>query len=115
MEKPLFWLGSSRSDIRAFPVRARRAAGFQLLRIQQGLEPTDWKPVTSAGAGVREIRVQVGTAHRVFYVARFSEGVYVLHAFEKRTRKTAKKDIELARERYKDLLERRRKEDHGKG
>ena len=86
-----------------------------MLRIQQGLEPTDWKPVTSAGAGVREIRVQVGTAHRVFYLARFSEGVYVLHAFEKRTRKTAKKDIELARERYKDLLERRRKEDHGKG
>ena len=115
MEKTLFWLGSSRSDIRTFPVRARRAAGFQLLRIQQGLEPIDWKPMASVGAGVREIRVQVGTAHRVFYVARFSEGVYVLHAFEKRSRKTAKRDIELARERYKELLERRRKEDHAKG
>jgi len=57
----------------------------------------------------------VGTAHRIFYVARFSEGVYVLHAFEKRTRKTAKKDIELARERYKDLVERRRKGNHAKG
>ena len=115
MEKPLFWLGSSRSDIRAFPVRARRAAGFQLLRVQQGLEPTDWKPVAGVGAAVREIRVQVGTAHRVFYVARFSEGVYVLHAFEKRTRKTGKRDTELARERYKHLLERRRREDHAKG
>jgi len=115
VEKTLFWLGSSRSDIRTFPVRARRAAGFQLLRIQQGLEPIDWKPMASVGAGVREIRVQVGTAHRVFYVARFSEGVYVLHAFEKRSRKTAKRDIELARERYKELLERRRKEDHAKG
>jgi phage-related protein len=71
--------------------------------------------VASVGAGVREIRIQVGTAHRVFYVARFAEGVYVLHAFEKRTRKTAKGDIELARERYKDLLQRRRREDHAKG
>jgi phage-related protein len=115
VDKPLFWLGSSRSDIRGFPVRARKAAGFQLLRVQQGLDPTDWKPVASVGAGVREIRVQVGTAHRVFYVARFSEGVYVLHAFEKRARRTAKKDIELARERYRDLLERRRREDHAKG
>jgi phage-related protein len=70
--------------------------------------------MASVGAGVREIRVQVGTAHRIFYVARFSEGVYVLHAFEKRTRKTAKKDIELARERYKDLVERRRKGNHAK-
>ena len=86
-----------------------------MLRIQQGLEPNDWKPIASVGAGVREIRVQVGTAYRVFYVARFSEGVYVLHAFEKRTRKTGKRDIELARARYKDLLERRRKEDHAKG
>jgi phage-related protein len=90
MEKPLFWLGSSRSDIRAFPVRARRAAGFQLLWVPQGLDPADWKPMASVGAGVREVRVQVGTAHRIFYVARFSEGVFVLHAFEKRTRKTAK-------------------------
>ena len=115
MEKPLFWLGSSRSDIRAFPVRARRAAGFQLLRVQQGLEPTDWKPLVSVGAGVREIRIQVGTAHRVFYVARFAEGIYVLHAFEKRTRKTAKSDIALARGRFRDLLERRRKDDDAKG
>jgi phage-related protein len=115
VEKPLFWLGSSRGDIRAFPVRARRAAGYQLLRVQQGLDPTDWKPVASVGAGVREIRIQVGTAHRIFYVARFAEGVYVLHAFEKRTRRTAKKDIELARTRFRDLLERRRKDDDAKG
>ena len=115
MEKALFWLGSSRSDIRAFPVRARRAAGFQLLRVQQGLEPTDWKPLASVGAGAREIRIQVGTAHRVFYVARFAGGIYVLHAFEKRTRKTAKSDIELARRRFRDLLERRRKDDDAKG
>jgi phage-related protein len=67
------------------------------------------------GAGVREIRIQGGAAHRVFYVARFSEGVYVLHAFEKRTRKTGKRNIELSRERYRDLIERRRREGHAKG
>jgi phage-related protein len=53
--------------------------------------------------------------HRVFSVARFAEGVDVLHAFQKRMRKTAKADIELARGRFRDLLERRRKDDDAKG
>ena len=70
----------------------------------------------SVGAGVREIRIRVGTAHRVFYVARFAEAIYVLHAFEKRSRKTAKRDLNIARERYRDLVATRRKEGaHGKG
>ena len=64
--------------------------------------------MTTVGSGVREIRIQAGTAHRVFYVARFAEAVYVLHAFEKRTRKTAKRDLEVARERYRDLVKRRK-------
>jgi phage-related protein len=85
MDKPLRWLASSRRDIRAFPPAARRIAGLQLLRVQQGMEPTDWKPMTGVGAGVREIRVHTETEHRVCYVARFAEGIYVLHAFEKRT------------------------------
>ena len=114
MDKPLVWLGSSRRDIRAFPSSARRIAGFQLLRVQQGLQPTDWKPMRTIGPGVQEIRVHTDTEHRVCYVARFIEGVYVLHAFEKRTRKTAARDLELARARYRELLEQRRKEGHGK-
>ena len=65
------------------------------------------------GTGVQEIRVHSGTEHRVFYVARFAEGVYVLHAFEKRTRKTPKRNIEVAQNRYRDLLKTRRKEEHG--
>ena len=115
MEKPLFWVGSSRTDVRAFPVRARRTAGYQLLRVQQGLEPSDWKPMATVGPGVREIRIQAGTAYRVFYIARFAEGVYVLHAFEKRTRKTTRKDLDVGRTRYRDLLELRRKEGRAKG
>jgi len=115
MDKRLLWLGSSRRDIRTFPATARRMAGFQLLRVQQGLEPNDWKPMASIGSGVQELRIHTDTEHRVCFVARFSEGVYVLHAFEKRTRKTSAKDIERARTRYRELLELRRREGHGKG
>jgi phage-related protein len=114
MDKPLLWLGSSRRDIRAFPSAVRKIAGFQLLRVQQGLQPNDWKPMTAIGPGVQEIRIHTETEHRVLYLARFVEGIYVLHAFEKRTQKTTVRDLQLARARYRDLLERRRNESHGK-
>ena len=63
--------------------------------------------MTSVGPGVREIRIQTARAHRVFYVATFEEAVYVLHAFEKRTRKTPPHDVKLAGDRFRDLLEKR--------
>ena len=106
-EKPLVWLGSARRDLRAFPSDARRRSGFQLRKVQQGLDPDDWKPMTSVGVGVREIRIQTELAHRVFCLATFDEAVYVLHAFEKKTRKTPQPDVALARERYRALLKRR--------
>ena len=107
-DKLLFWLGSSRADLRASPADARRVAGFQLRRVQQGLEPNDWKPMPGIGSGVQEIRVRTGREHRIFYVAKFAEGVYVLHAFERQTRRTAKHDLQLARDRFRTLLIRRR-------
>ncbi|MGH7928646.1 MAG: type II toxin-antitoxin system RelE/ParE family toxin [Candidatus Binatia bacterium] len=107
-DKPLVWLGSSRSDLRAFPDNARRVAGFQLRRVQRGLEPNDWKPMPAVGPGVREIRIHTELEQRVFYVARFTEGVYVLHVFEKRTRKTPKREVELARDRFRNLLLKRK-------
>ena len=103
-DKPLVWVGSSRADLRAFPAPARRVAGYQLRRIQQGLDPNDWKPLPGVGPGVREIRIRTGLEHRVFYVAAFADGVYVLHVFEKRSRKTSKHDLDLARSRYRALL-----------
>lgn len=106
-DKPLVWLGSARRDIRAFPSDARRRSGFQLRKVQQGLDPDDWKPLTSVGPGVREIRIQTELAHRVFYLATFAEAVYVLHAFEKKTRKTPAHDVTLARDRYRALLKKR--------
>jgi len=106
-EKAVSWLGSSLEDLRAFPEDARRAAGYQLGRVQQGLLPTDWKPMTTVGAGVIEIRVHTRVEHRVFYIAKFEEAVYVLHAFEKRTRQTPQSEIALAQKRLADLIRRR--------
>ena len=102
-DKPLIWLGSSRCDLRAFPARARRLAGFQLRRVQRGLDPDDWKPMQTVGPGVREIRIQIAGAHRVFYVATRAEGVYVLHAFEKKTQKTSAQDLRIGRDRFRTL------------
>ena len=69
--------------------------------------PSDWKPMADVGSGVSEIRVRTSLEHRVFYIAKFEEAVYVLHAFEKRTRQTPKNDIALARKRLTDLIRRR--------
>ena len=108
-EKPLAFVGSSREDLRSFPADARRRAGFELDQVQRGLLPTDWKPMTSIGSGVMEIRIHTGVEHRVFYVAKFEEAVYVLHAFEKKGQKTSKRDIEFGRARLSELLVQRRK------
>jgi len=107
-EKHLFWLGSSRADVRAFPAPARRVAGFQLRRIQQGLDPDDWKPMPIVGPGVREIRIRAALEHRVFYLATYGEAVYVLHAFEKRTAKTPRHELTVARARFRALAAARR-------
>jgi len=94
--------------VRAFPPEARRLAGFQLRRVQQGLDPFDWKAMPVVGAGVREIRIHTALEHRVLYVAKFVDVVYVLHALEKRARKTPRPDVELARQRYRALVRQRR-------
>ncbi len=84
MIKPVLWTGSTREDLRAFPKEARRQAGHELYQVQRGLDPSDWKPMASVGLGVREIRIHTGREHRIIYVAKFEEGVYALHAFEKK-------------------------------
>ena len=102
--KRLEFLGSSLQDLKEFPAEARRAAGFELSFIQLGLEPSDWKPMKEVGAGVREIRVHVLGEWRMLYVAKFADVVYVLHVFQKKTPKTRKADIELARMRYRQIV-----------
>jgi len=103
MSKPLKFVGSSLDDLRNFPDEARRAAGFELRAVQDGLEPSDWKPMRAVGPGVKEIRIHVLGEWRVIYVARFNDVVHVLHAFRKKSRKTSQQDIELARHRYRQI------------
>ncbi len=108
MEKRLLWSGSSKSDLKGFPAEARRVAGYQLWLVQQGRVPDDWKSLPSVGIGAREIRVHTGREHRVIYIASFAEGIYVLHTFEKKTRWTARRDLELARIRLREVVNKRR-------
>ena len=104
--KLLEFVGSSLDALREFPAEARRAAGFELGFVQRGLDPSDWKPMNDVGAGVREIRIHVLGEWRVLYVAKFAAAVYVLHAFQKKTQKTRREDIELARKRYRQIGDR---------
>jgi phage-related protein len=103
--KPITFLGTSLDDLRTFPDTARREAGHQLDRVQRGLDPDDWKPLARIGPGAREVRVRGASgAFRVIYTANRPEAVYVLHAFEKRMRQTAKRDLDLAKARLRDLM-----------
>jgi phage-related protein len=72
--------------------------------VQRGLDPDDWKPMTGIGSGVREVRIrgEMG-AFRVIYIATLADAVYVLHAFRKTTQRTAKRDLELAAARLRQI------------
>ena len=97
--------GSSLADLRLFPVAAKRDVGYQLDRVQRGLEPTDSKSMRTVGKSVYEIRVEEPSgAFRVIYIAKFEKFVYVLHCFQKKTQKTAKRDLDLAKNRYAELI-----------
>ena len=106
--KPITWLGDSLEQVRGFPDDARREAGFELGEVQKGLDPSDWKPITVVGSGVKEIRIHTENEYRVLYVAKFAEAAYVLHAFTKKTQQTQKKDIDLAGQRYRELVSERK-------
>jgi len=103
--KPIKFLGDSLKALRQFPKNARQDAGYQLEQVQDGRAPDDFKPMPSIGTGVQEIRIwdESGT-FRVIFTARLKDAVYVLHAFQKKTRTTAKSDIEIARRRYAELI-----------
>ena len=102
--RPVVFLGDTLDILRAFPDDVRRDLGFELRQVQLGRDPSDWKPMKSIGPGVREIRVRDATgAFRVIYVAKVADAVYVLHAFQKKTQQTAKRDLDLAAARLKQI------------
>ena len=103
--KLLRFVGDSLKALRAFPSDARQDAGFQLERVQRGEQPDDFKAMPSIGPGVEELRIRepAGT-YRVIYTARLDDAVYVLHAFQKKTRATSREDVALARKRFRDII-----------
>jgi phage-related protein len=104
-EKEIRRVGSSYDDLLAFPEEPRRQAGFQLGKIQAGLDPDDWKPFAAVGPGTREIRLKESNGtYRVMYVAKFVEAIYVLHCFQKKTQVTSRHDCEIAEARYRAIV-----------
>jgi phage-related protein len=105
--KPVYWVGSSRSDVRKFPDEVRTDVGYSLWVAQQGGRPAQAKPLKGivSGSGVLEIvERHDGDTYRVVYTVRFQEAVYVLHAFQKKSKrgiKTPQHDIDLIRDRLK--------------
>ena len=96
--KPIAFCGQSLEKVRDVPAPAKREAGYQLDRVQRGLDPVDWKSMTSIGRGVREIRIHEDGQFRIIYVAKFEDAIYVLHAFRKKSQKTPKADIDKAKQ-----------------
>jgi phage-related protein len=106
--KPIRFAGDALAELRAFPQAARHDAGYELHRVQTGEQPADFKPMPAIGKGVEELRVRDTTgSYRVIYTARLADDVYVLHAFHKKTRRTAPANIELARKRFKQMMRER--------
>ena len=106
--KRIQWLGTSLNTVRSFPESVRKLVGQELRFVQTGSMPTDFKPMTTVGAGAYEIRVRAGNQYRVIYVAKFAESVYVLHSFIKTSPKTSKLDLEMAKAQYASLLKERK-------
>lgn len=78
--------------------------GYQLEHVQEGVDPDEWKPMSAAASGVREIRIRESSgALRCIYLARRAEGIYVLHCFPKKTRTTSQQDLDLAESRFKAI------------
>lgn len=102
--KPVAFLGNALDSLRAFPVGTRREAGHQLHQLQVGLDPDDWKPISTIGPGVREIRIRDASgAYRILYVTNRGDAIYVLHCFQKKEQQISKADLNLAQIRYREL------------
>lgn len=106
--KELVFKGTSLKDLKEFPSDVKANAGYQLHKVQTGEEPSDWKPMETIGSGVKEIRLTDGDQHRVIYLAKFEEAVYVLHCFRKKTQKTSQTDIKKASAIYKKIIRERK-------
>ena len=104
-EKEIRWMGSSYHDLLAFPEEPRRQAGFQLGKIQAGLDPDDWKAFdASAPERAKSASSEADGIYRVMYVTKFVEALYVLHCFQKKTQKLTRRIETIAEMRYRAII-----------
>ena len=107
--RPLVWLGTSLRNLRAFPDEAKKTIGDELQLIQFGGMPKDAKPFKGVGSGVFEIALRHdGEAYRTVLAVQLGRNIYVLHAFQKKSKKgiaTPKPDVDLIKQRYKEARE----------
>ena len=108
--RPLVWMGDSRKNIRAFPQEVRASVGYALQLVQAGETPLDAKPFKKVGSGVYKIVKRYDTdTYRAVYAVKIGDSIYVLHAFQKKSKKgikTPQTDVDLIKQRYKDALAR---------
>jgi phage-related protein len=104
--KQIAFEGSSLDDLREFTPTARNEAGYQLDKVQHGLEPDDFKPMPTVGKGVWELRITDEAGQfRVIYIAKLKDAIHVLHCFKKKSQKTAQKDLDISNKRLRELLQ----------
>ncbi len=99
--KAIVWIGSSKKDLQhVFSESALKEAGYQIDRIQMGVDPKNWKPMLSVVPEVRERWIHAESDYRVRYIAGFGEALFILHSLAKKTQKTPERDLDLVRERF---------------
>jgi phage-related protein len=106
--KDVIWMANTLDVLRNFPAQAKHDLGVELMRVQSGLDPVSYRPMPSIGAGVQEIKVKYQGEYRLIYVAKFEEGIYAISAFQKKSQRTPKRELELAIARYKQLVKDRK-------
>jgi phage-related protein len=107
--RPVVWLGDSKKSLRTFPDRAQKLLGDELQLIQFGGMPKDAKPFKGVGSGVLEIALRYASeAYRIVLALQIGRRIYVLHAFQKKSKKgiaTSKRDVDLIKQRYAEAKE----------
>lgn len=101
--KDIHWLGDSNDVIRTYSRPVRQKFGLNLTLLQMGKRPLDARRIKTIGRGVWELRVSDSGQYRLVYVVRGSDGIYVLHVFHKKTQRTSAKDVNLAKQRFKEI------------
>jgi len=106
--RPVTWLGDSRKEVRGFPPEVRKSIGAALYDARKGDKAPTAKPLKGIGSGVFEIAVRFEKgAYRAVYAVRIGQRVYVLHAFQKKSKHgiaTPRQDVELIEQRYRQAL-----------